>query len=68
MYATVDEDDYDDDMSTRARGTTAPLRMRGDGIPVVETVTEENTEEGTNTKTNSINDNKESTTSTGTSL
>ena len=48
----VDEDDYDADrddnaMSTRARGTTVPLRMRGGGVPVVETVTDEDTEEGT---------------------
>ena len=47
----MDKDDYDadrddDDMSTRARGKTAPLRMRGGEIPVVETVTEEDIEEG----------------------
>ena len=51
MYASVDEDGYDadrddDDMSTRATGTTTTLRMRGGRIPVVETVTDEDTEEG----------------------
>ena len=51
MYARVDDDDYDADqddidMSTRARGTTAALRMRGGGPTVVETVTEEDTEDG----------------------
>ena len=51
MYATVDEDDYDADddddaKSTNTRGTIAPLRMRGGGTPVVETVTDEDTEEG----------------------
>ena len=50
-YATVDEDDYDADhdndaVSTKTRGTIAPLRMRGGGTPVVETVIEEDTEEG----------------------
>ena len=51
MYTSVDEDDYDtdrddDDMSTQAREMTVPLQMRGGGIPVVETVTKEDTEEG----------------------
>ena len=50
MYASVDTDDYDadrddDDMSTQARGMTAPLRIRGGGIPVVEMVIEEDMEE-----------------------
>ena len=47
----MDEDDYDADrdndaMSTQARGTTAPLRIQGGGVPVVETVTDKDREEG----------------------
>ena len=48
----MDEVEYDadhnrDDMSPRARVLLAPLRLRGgNGIPVVETVTKEDTEEG----------------------
>ena len=47
---TVDEYEYDadhdDDASTTTRETITPLRMRGGGTPVVETVTDEDTEEG----------------------
>ena len=51
MNATVDEDDYDADhdddaVSTQERITTAPLQMQGGGIPVAETVIEEDMEEG----------------------
>ena len=51
MYVSMDKDDYDadrddDNMSTQARGTIATLRMQGGGIPVVETVTEEDMGEG----------------------
>ena len=51
MYSVV-EDDYeadcdDDARSTQTRETIVPLRMRGGGgVPVVETVTDEDTEEG----------------------
>ena len=48
----MDEDEYDadrddDNISTRARESIAPLQLRRRyGIPVVETVIEEDTEEG----------------------
>ena len=44
-YDTVDEDDYDADHDDDAE-SIAPLRMRGGGTPVVETVPDDDTEEG----------------------
>ena len=51
MYSVVEDDyeaDCDDDARlTQTRETIVPLRMRGGGgVPVVETVTDEDTEEG----------------------
>ena len=91
MYS-VDKDEYEADCddevkpiqeretvaplrSTQARGAIFPLRGGG-RVPVVETVTDEDTEEGIEEleqpqptqKNNNTNDNKETTISTGTKI
>ena len=50
MYDRVEDNDYDanheDDISQPKMGMLDPIRLRGGGSPIVETVTEEETQEG----------------------